>query len=91
MGYHIDYLTGEGKSMRGKRRIRLPILSLLCFGVFLLLVECRWPEGRDFLRNTFLGDQKTIAVSALNDLADGLRHGEGLQTAFSDFWENLLS
>ena len=75
MGYKIQY------SIRQKRKvvhIRLPLLILTFFFLFCLLVNAMWPKGAFYLEKLGLFTDSAVAVSALNDLADELRYGDGL-------------
>ena len=89
MGYHIVYQSGQTKCGR-RRSIRLPLLTMLCFVLFLILVEYLWPQGAEFLHTFLPGDRDSVAVSALDHLAEELRGGKNLQSAVSGFLENLL-
>ena len=90
MGYRIAYKTIQ-KKPRGKRfSIRLPALIVLCFSLFIFLVEMLWPDGAALLKKTLALPGEAIGVSALNDLAAELQGGASVVTAFADFCGKLL-
>ena len=89
MGYRIEYHTVQKKQRTFISFIRLPVLTILCFLAFLFLVDVMWPEGAALIQKSGLFSRSTVAVSALNDLADKLYCGEPLVTAFADFCGKL--
>ena len=91
MGYRIAYRAMPPKVCRKRFSVRLPILTLLCFSLFLVLVATLWPEGKAYLQEALLFSQETVAASALNELAEELYAGAEPMTAFVDFFERLLS
>jgi len=91
MGYRIEYQSAQKKYANKSHYMRLPVLVVLCFFLFLFLVETLWPDGAALIRKAAFYPKEVIAVSALNDLADELRYGESLVTAFADFCRKLVS
>ena len=88
MGYRIDYGTPQKKFYKGMLRMRLQVLTLLSFLVFLLLVNLLWPAGAEYLRNTaLLFREKTVA--ALNLLEENFLSREPLASVFSDVLQIL--
>ena len=50
MGYRIVYDGSSGKyEVKKENPLGLAAMTLLCFGVFLLLTGLFWPEGREVL------------------------------------------
>lgn len=91
MGYHISYRSIHKKHVKKGCSLRLPLLILVCFLLFLFLVQTQWPDGAEVLRNVFSFHGDAVAVSALNDFAEELRQGEPLLAAFSQFCRKLIS
>lgn len=90
MGYRIEYQRDQKGTFRIKNYTRIPVLTILCFFLFLFLVNAFWPDGAALLQKTRLYSKGIIALSALNDLANELHYGEPLVTAFSDFCGKLM-
>lgn len=90
MGYRIEYHTVQRKQRTFVSFIRLPVLTIACFLIFLFLIDTTWPEGAALLEKSRLFSKGTAAASALNDLADELYCGEPIMTAFADFCGKLI-
>ncbi len=84
MSYRIAYDEPERRSY-----IRFPVLTAMCFVLFLLLVYWRWPEGALLIRSVFLAAEKFIGITALDCAVEALGAGETAAQAFSDFLANL--
>lgn len=89
MGYRIAYPSSARKHTNVFRCVRLPVLTVFSFALFILLVEVLWPEGSAWIRNHLWDD--SIAASALNDLAAEWHSGEDLLAAFAAFCRKLVS
>ena len=86
MGYRIDYEKAQ-KQLRIVH-MRLPVLTLLSFHLFLLLVNSLWPEGAEYLHNSLhLLRLKTAGV--LNVLEADILNRESLTAVFSDIFHSL--
>ena len=85
MGYRVVYRPI--KKIRGseKQKARRTALTALFFLVFLILVNTCWPQGRDFLREVLFPGDSSVAVMALENLADELKAGEGVWDAVENF------
>ena len=90
MGYHIAYQSEDKASSQKTRCIRMPLLTLVFFVIFLLLVANLWPDSVLILSDRILMKQQSIAVSALNVFADEINSGKNLFIAFSGFLRNLF-
>lgn len=91
MGYHIEYQTAQKKCSYKSFPLRLPALIILCFLLFLFLVNTIWNDGAAWMQKNVFRAGSAIAVSALDDLADELGYGEMVMSAFSDFCRKLIS
>lgn len=87
MGYRIEY--GD-PCKRRKRNARLPLLTALCFLLFLMLVEGFWPEGSAWIRDRFLFLQNTITASFFDNFAYTLMDSETIIEAFSECLQGLV-
>lgn len=83
MGYRIQYPTVRKLRNRGNVRVRLPVLTVFIFFLFLVLVRLLWPEGAQQLQNC-------VPVSVLDEFASELRKGDGIMTSFSAFLKSFL-
>lgn len=90
MGYRIEYHTAQRKQHNFISFVRLPVLTMMCFLIFLFLVEAMWPDGAAWIQKSGFFSGTIAAVSALNELAAELHCGEPLVTAFSDFCGKLV-
>lgn len=90
MGYHIEYQSEGKASSPQKRYLRMSLLTLVFFVMFLLLVANLWPDSVLILSDRILMKQQSIAVSALNVFADEISSGKNLFIAFSGFLRNLF-
>lgn len=90
MSYRIDY-SSTGKQ-RGKAgvRLRLTVLTVLFFFLFLLLVNTMWEEGADLLHCFVLSVKVSPALAALEHFAEDFLFGKSVSEAFSDFCEILI-
>ena len=87
MGYRVDYEPANRAFRSGKtRQLRLPLLSVAFFAVFLLLVRFCWPSGMDALRAAlFWGDWQAIET-----FAENLREGHSLQFCTEAFCSEII-
>lgn len=64
------------------------MLTVLCFLLFLFLVNTFWPEGAAYLQASICQIQARTAA-ALNLLEADILDGEPLTAAFSDFFQSF--
>ena len=83
MSYRIDYRTAQKN-----RHMRLPVLTLLCFLLFLFLVSALWPEGTEYIR-TSVSHFRLKTAAAFRLLEGEALQGEPLAAVFSDFFQSL--
>jgi len=89
MSYRINYQSMESHWSKKRSHIRLPLLTVLCFLLFLWMVNHSWQEGADFLRSRLYSLKETAAAAALDQFAVELYRGEPLASAFSEFREMI--
>lgn len=82
MGYRICYEKKEKSSVWA--------MTLGWFLIFLLLVGMFWPQGRQVLGDILLPGNRTVTVSALEELVQGIRAGESLEQAVEGFCRLVL-
>ncbi len=91
MGYRIAYQSTYKKSAGKRFGKRLPVLILLCFVLFLFMVEKNWQDGEAFLKKVGILPGEVIPVSALNCFAEELGYGKSLLNSFVHFCNRILS
>ena len=90
MHYRIDYGDARRTGMKKVPCLRLPILIVLCFVIFLVLANQLWPEGSALIGDAVLYVRNSSAVESLEQFADNFRDGESVASAFSFFCQSLL-
>ena len=83
MSYRIRYPVLHKLRNKPGTTVRFPALTVLCFLIFLFLVNLLWPEGANWLR-------KTMPVAGLDQVAFDLLHGETVYASLSDFFTMFL-
>ncbi len=90
MSYRIRYQEQPRPLKMKFRAIRLPMMTLLAFILFLMLVHSRWQEGAAFLRSLAPWLQESNAVVAFDRLVGQLQSEEPLLDVFSAFWNEWI-
>lgn len=90
MSYRIQYPSPYAAPCKKQSKIRLPLLTVLCFLLFLFLVNTFWPRGAEYMGEKMAALRQSAAVMALDRLAEDLFRGEPLSTAFSEFCNGIL-
>ena len=88
MSYKIKYTAGKRSR---NPYLKLPILILTFFFLFCILVEAMWPNGAVYLETLGILSDRAVTVSALNDLADELRYGDGLRNTLRNLIRNTIA
>ena len=86
MSYRIEY-----RKPVKRRPMRLPVLTAMCFLLFLFLVKTCWPEGSAVISDAFRWVSDSGPVMALEEFARDLAGEEQVTEAFSDFVHSFLS
>lgn len=91
MGYRVEYESV--KKVRGvqKRTTGRLALTGIFFLVFLVLVACFWPEGREILRDALLPGDSAVTAAALEELARQVQQGTDLSQAVVEFCRDILA
>ena len=88
MGYRIVY--GKDPVCRtapGKGRLRMMTAAAML--VFVLLVRCAWPQGRDTLRKVLLPEEQM--VTAFEEMVDCVHSGEEIGEAVVAFCRTVVA
>ena len=91
MGYCIKYDKIRHNRQNSIRYLRVFALMLLCFALFMLLVDGLWPEGSAVLHKISFLTERSIAGTALNTMAGELQSGVSVTDAFCDFCRSILT
>ncbi len=84
MSYRIRY---QSPQPGWSKSLRLPILTILCFLLFVMLVNQNWQEGADYIKTGILFVQKSSITAAMDQFAGNLHRSESLSEVFSSFFE----
>lgn len=91
MGYRIAYQSMQKKTKARRFSKRLPLLILLCFSLFVLIVEKSWQDGAAFLNKRVLQSGEMIPAAAWNGFAEELRQGASVLDALIQFCRQSVS
>ena len=83
MNYCISYRNPRRRTYSRLKYLRLHVLTLICFLLFLFMVNIMWHEGMDCLRNITLTLREKTSV-VLNHIETGLLYKKPLSAVFSD-------
>jgi len=89
MSYSVHYQYMRKKNRRVYTAIR-PILIVLSFFLFLLLVFTLWPEGKSAVEDVLSFLRSTVTVSAMNKMAENVQDGMNLLDAMETVFCNLI-
>lgn len=91
MGYRIEYDKGtKSYEVRKDNPWRLAVLTVICFGLFLMLSSWFWPEGISFIRNIVIPGDDAVTVQALENLTLELRAGASMKDAVFTFCQEVI-
>ena len=92
MGYRIDYDNGTKHFEVVQDKPWRPwFLTAACFGLFLLLCEWFWPEGRQFVRDLLIPGDDAVTVQAFSNLTEEFRNGGEIKGIIIDFCREVLA
>lgn len=92
MAYRIVYEeTKEKKKRRDKPFLPVPLMSLLIFLVFLMMVGTFWPEGAGIIRKALIPGDPDKTIQALTVMSQELRSGAPLGDAVESFCQGILT
>ena len=90
MGFRIVYQASQKKTGGIGAWLRLPVMVLLCFALFCVIVEIVWDDGAAVLNRALMLPNSILPVSALNGFAEDLREGSSLVSSFAYFFREML-
>ena len=91
MGYRIEYDGSSGKyEVKKEKPLGLAAMTLLCFGVFLLLTGLFWPEGREVLGEYLIPGDNQVTLHAARNMGNDLRSGAQLGDALEAFCREVI-
>jgi len=91
MSYHIFYDVPVITKENGRRKkFRVPILSCVCFCIFLLIVKLCWSKGHQVLGQVLFGGDIQILDQALRYTAEAVMSGQTIPSAIESFCKDLL-
>ena len=86
MGYRIEYDLKTGQYEVSKDNPwQVPALTIVCFGIFLLLSSWFWPEGIDFIRDLVIPGEDAVTIQAFQNMTQQLHNGISFRDALSAF------
>ncbi len=90
MGYRVDY--GPVKKVRGveKRMSRRCALTGMFFLVFVVMVCCFWPEGKQALQQLVFPGDGAVTAAAWENFTVSLKAGEGIGESLQTFCMRIL-
>ena len=90
LGYLVVYGPHTKGSMSDINRKRLQWLTVICFGLFVLLVRQIWPEESRILTSQLLPEPSRPAQIAFSELLGNLRQGSGMMESLAVFCREIL-
>lgn len=89
MAYRVDYSNGgrQGEEPEKRHPFRG---ALICFLLFLILVQLFWPKGRDAIAKLLLPGATETVWAAADGFADQVRTGEPVGEALESFCRSVL-
>ena len=87
MSYRIHYRLIR-KSRKENLTVR-PILTVLCFFLFLVLVYSLWPDGKNAVKEGLAFFRPTVMISAMNEMSEYFQNGMDLVAAVEAVFYNF--
>ena len=88
MAYRVVYgpERKESKQVNGSG-MRISLLTVFFLAVFLIIVNCSWPAGRETLQDIFLPVESRTAFA---ELVSDIKEGEPLPDAVQAFCQTII-
>lgn len=91
MGYRIEYDRGTGSyEVTKDTPWRFGVLTVISFGLFLLLSSWFWPEGIEFIRDLMIPGDDAVTIQAFQNLTQELRGGTDVRDAVTAFCHEVI-
>lgn len=75
MAYRVDY-DNVGRQAAGREKKHIFRSVVICFFLFLILVQLFWPRGQEAIRKILLPGATEAVWAAVDGFADQIRTGE---------------
>lgn len=75
MAYRVDY-DNVGRQAGGREKRHIFRSVVICFFLFLILVQLFWPRGQEAIRKILLPGATEAVWAAVDGFADQIRTGE---------------
>lgn len=89
MAYRVDYANGGRQAAASEKKHPLRG-ALICFFLFLILVQLFWPKGREAIQKLLLPGATETVWAAVDGFADQVRTGEPIEEALEAFCKSVL-
>lgn len=91
MGYRVEYdPSGIKRFGRREKSRRLPLLTMVFFLIFLLMVSAFWPRGMQVLREMLIPGDSEATLAAWEALTWELHAGESVGSAVESFCREIF-
>lgn len=89
MAYRIDYSDGGRQAATREKKHSFRAV-LICFFLFLILVQLFWPQGREAIQKFLLPGATEAAWAAVDGFANQVRTGEPIGDALETLCRNVF-
>lgn len=89
MAYRVDYTKGGRQAAMPDKKHPFRAV-LICFLLFLILVQLFWPRGRDAIQKLLLPGATETVWAAVDGFADQVRTGEPVVEAFETLCRSVF-
>jgi len=89
MAYRVDYADGGRQTSVCEKKHPLRAV-LICFFLFLILVQLFWPEGKEAIQKYLLPGATETVWAAVDGFADQVRTGEPVGEALETLCRNVF-
>lgn len=92
MSYRVEYsASGIVRKKIRRKGGRIPLLSVVCFMIFLLIVGGFWPRGVQALREMLLPGDSAVTAAAWEELTQELHAGAPVDSAVENFCREIFA
>lgn len=82
MAYRVDYADSKGQ-VTAQERWHFFRAVIICFFLFLILVQLFWPQGQEAIQKLLLPGATEAVWAAVDSFADQLQTGEPIGEALN--------
>ena len=92
MSYRVEYsASGIVRKETKRKNGRIPLLTAVCFLIFLLIVGGYWPRGTQALREMLLPGDSAVTAAAWEELTQELHAGAPVGGAVENFCREIFA